>query len=383
MAQKRSKRQQSKQKARERHNRKNKKVLAERREAKMMDRTVRQFAPLPEFRVDTSDSDDDIAQMLRSSVEKLDRVYPRVLSEELIALMAHHVKHGWTDLINEHAASIPDMTRDKIELGMTQLFERTIGNEIIKHAPEHLIRRVLPISSFTMEPGENHWDLRCRSLQSVKTRHGRLFHSPHCPTVEWDGKERRVVLTRHALEQLADRILPSWRTNYIGQIYVFGFLYECVYFETISLTSGQPAIVVYNSCLRAGETVRNYMRDLLKVKTDVDLSNTYYKVGYWPMTVDDDLAVALTFLTPGYWHTPERQTVGVSKGAKLSMVRDIEMACDDGINVMGMVNCERTMMAVKWFHNHGVPQLKKIEQVVFRDMAGPYRGLDLSFSEPS
>jgi len=383
MARKRSKKQQRKQKARERRVRKDRKVLSIRREIKTAEKHVRRVAPLPEFRIYTTESTEDIAALVRAGVEGLDRTYTRTLDETTLSLMSAHVADGWTDLVNEQAAYITDMTRGDIEQSLKIMFEKGLGSGIMRNAPENLIRRAFPSSCFTMEPGERHWDIRCRSLRAIKTAHGRLYQSPHRPEVEWGGKGRQVAFTTHALTQLADRILPSWnKALYIGQVYVFGFLYECVYFEVITLENGQPALVVYNACLRSGAELRDYMRDLLKFKTDRELADYYYKVGYLPLVFDDDLAIAKTFLTPGYWHTPERRTISTAKGAKLTLARDIEQACDDGINIMSVLTCKRTQAAVKWFHNHGVPQAKKIDQEVFRDMAGPYSSLETTLRGP-
>lgn len=372
MVRKRSKKQLQKQKARERFNRKNRRTLSAKREEKAAERKIRQVAPLPEFHIDTSESTGSIDELVEAGIEGLKKTYVKILDEDTLALMAGQAASGWTDMINEHAAYITDMTREQIEHGMIGMCEKDFGNAIIRNAPENLIRRVLPVSCFTMRPDDRSWVIRCRSLKSIRTRHGCLYQSPHRPEISWEGTSRQIVFTRHALDQLADRILPSWKKHYIGQAYVFGFLYECVYFDVVALSSGQPAAVVYNACLRAGSSLREYMRNLLKVDSDRGLVNHYYKVGYCPLILDEDLAISKTFLTPGYWHTPERQTVGLSKGAKIAQVRDIEMACDDGINIMSVSTCSRTRAAVKWFHHHGVPQVKKIDGEVFRDMAGPY-----------
>jgi len=380
MSKQRSKKQLKKQKDRERNVRKNRKDLSAKREAKALDRQIRKVAPLPEFRIDDSESTENIAELVSAGVDGLGRVYPQILDEDILALMVGHQKNGWTDLVNEHAAHVKDMTRGEVERGMTHFFEKAFGDGILRYAPPNLLRRYLPSSCFTLRPGERHWDIRCRSLRQVKTDDGYLYQSPHEPAVEWAGETKRVAFTRHALTQLADRILPSWRAHYIGQAYVFGFLYECVYFEVIQLQSGQPALVVYNSCLRAGSHLREYMRGLLKLKSDKEMVKHYYKVGYLPLTFEADMAVAKTFLTPGYWHTPERKTVFASKGAKVT-IRDIEQACDDGINIMSVSTCERTKAAVRWFHTHGAPQAKKIEQEVFRDMAGPYSFLGAIIDE--
>jgi hypothetical protein len=207
-------------------------------------------------------------------------------------------------------------------------------------------------------------------MDTISTAHGMVFQSPHRPTIEISGKSRRVVFTRHAVLQLADRIVPDWKLHYLAQLYVFGFFYECVYFEEATLYSGQPAIVIYNSCLRAGEALRKFMRELLDVKTDNELKDHYYVVGYCPLLFDGSLAIAKTFLTPGYRQTPERATM--KKSGRIALMRDVEMASDDGINVVTASTCEKTRAAIRWFHEHGVEQVKKLDHEVFRDMSGPF-----------
>jgi len=376
MGRRQSKKQKKKQKARERRNHKDRSSISARREAKWSEQRIRKLAPLPEFRIDATGAVKDIVDLVETGVAGLDQVYVRTLDRDTISLMGAHVSDGWTDLVNGSAASVKDMTRGESEQALSNLFEIELGNGIIRNAPENLVRRAMPSSCFTMSPGEHHWDVNCRSLMSIKTASGRFYQSPHKPEIVWNKEDpRSVVFTHHALKQLADRILPSWKGHYVGQAYVFGFFYECVYFEVISLQTGQPALVVYNACLRSGRYLRDYMRELLGLKSNSELAQYYYKVGYLPLVMDDDLAIAKTFLTPGYRHTPERRAMLTSKSSKRALLRDVEQACDEGINIMSVTTSEITRTAVKWFHNHGVPQAKKITCEVFRDMAGPYSRL--------
>jgi hypothetical protein len=387
----RTKKQLQKAKAREKRIKKNRQELSARRKARAVEKRIRELAPLPEFRIDASEATSDIVAMVNAGISELDSCYTKIFEEDVIVFMGNHVRNGWTDMVNSCAASIEDMTREEVERGLVHMLDSTLGNGILRCAPGHLVRRALPVSCYTLQPAERHWDIRCRSLRSLKTKHGCLYQSPHQPTIQLNDQPLQVSFTRHALTQLADRITPKWEHYYIGQVYVFGFLYECVYFETTILSTGQPAFVVYNSCLRTGKHMKECMRELLKAKTDKELARYYYKVGYCPINKEGELAVAKTFLTPGYWQTPERQTIprGRQRGKNASLLRDIEQACDEGINTISVASCERTRNAVKWFHNHGVPQVKKIEQEVFRDAAGPYSFLsaipeDLpSPSEPS
>jgi hypothetical protein len=310
-------------------------------------------------------------------VKGLEKCYPQVLTEEALTLMGVHTRIGWTKLLDATDSWEDDESpREEVEKDIHQMFELELGTGIIRNAPANLIRRALPMSSFTLSPAEKHWIVRCRSLRRLKTGHGTLYHSPHKPTVTIDGNPLKIAFTRHGLAQLADRIAPGWNSHYIGQNYVFGFLYECVYFETTRLLNGQPAFVVYNSCLRIGEHIRNKMMALTGVKTNDELAPFYYKVGYCPLVIDKDLAIAKTFLTPGYWQTPERKTLSGRHTAKFRRTaRDIEQASDEGINTMNISTCNRTWAAVRWFHDHGVPQAKKIKTEVFRGLSGPYAEL--------
>ena len=128
MSRKQSKKQLRKQKARERRNRKDRKTLSTKREAKWAERRIRRMSPLPEFRIDTSESTDDIANLVRAGVEAFDRCYVRDLDEDTLSLMSAHVSAGWTDLVNEHAAYITDMTRGEIERSMVHMFEKALGD---------------------------------------------------------------------------------------------------------------------------------------------------------------------------------------------------------------------------------------------------------------
>jgi|3_EtaG_2_1085321.scaffolds.fasta_scaffold07396_2 hypothetical protein len=375
MSRRPSKKREKKHKKREQLVRKNRRALSTRRELKTRDRLIRHHAPLPEFRVDASESGEDIKAMVESAINRFNGNYTRFLDDDTLVLMAIHVAKGWTSLIDQQAARITDMTREDIESAILQLFEQELGNRIIQNAPRNLIRRSLPTSCFTLSPGEHHWIVRCRSLRADKTEHGGVYQSPHRPTVQLNGKDHEVVFTRHALQQLSSRMLPDWSISYIGQAYVFGFFYECVYFEVERLNNGDNALVVYNSCLRAGERLRHFMCELLNVDDQGELANHYYKVGYCPIVVDSGLAIAKTFLTPGYWQTPERLALS-GRRMTLIMRQDIELACDDGINISSICSCEKTRTALKWFHNHGVPQAKRIDREVFKGLAGPYACLD-------
>ncbi|MGD9726951.1 MAG: hypothetical protein AB7L09_00635 [Nitrospira sp.] len=370
MSQNTSKRRLQKRKEREQRNRKNKHLLAERRRVRDRTRQLQLFAPFPRFEVDAADASGDIALLVKNGIDAFERNYVSTLESDTLAVLHEQHESGWTDFINRVAGEITDMTREQIDRSFGQLAELDLGGQILNNSPENLRRRVLPTSSFTLKPCENHWAIRCRSLTEVRSDCGLVYGSPHQPVIRFDGTERRIVFSRHALLQLGERILPHWDRHYIGQLYVFGFFYECVHFGRTKLSNGQYALVVYNACLRAGTALRAFMRELMGFTSDKELANHYYIVGYCPVTFSGDLAVAKTFLTPGYWQTPERKTLG--RITDVSSLQTIEQACDEGINIVSASTAESTRDALRWFHTHGVPQIKRIEKPVFRGMDGPH-----------
>jgi hypothetical protein len=371
MSNNRSKKRKKKQKTREKRVQKNRSRISTRRNVKTRDRIIRKHIPLPKFQIDTSDSTKDMLNMVKLGIAEFDKVYTRNIDYDTLALMYTHVSKGWTTLIDDQASHIPDISRKDIEMTITQHFEQVIGNGIIQNAPDNLIRRALSTGCYTLQPTEHGWNIKCRSLVSNKTRHGNVYQSPHYPKIMLHDQSREVVFTKHAIQQLATRMISNWNKSYIGQAYVFGFFYECVYFEVTKLNNGETALVIYNSCLRGGDLLREFMSGILNIDNEEELATYYYKIGYCPIFSDNRFVIAKTFLTPGYWQTPERDLLS-KKTVPIQLRRDIELACDDGINLQSVCTCEKTRAAIKWFHNHGLPQVKKIDHEVFRELIGPY-----------
>lgn len=370
MARKQNKKKQQKRKDRERRNRKNRKALTLKRLIKSRNRLVRREAPLPEFKIITDPLTRDVEDLVSASIEKLKTIYTSMDDAVLSILHGQH-RLGWEGLVDEHAADIPEVSREEAERSLIRIAELHLGTAILRAAPDHLKRRALPTGCFSMIPDDREWVIECRSMIELrKNGHGRIYQSPYKPTLTFDGEDLKVVFTPHAALQLADRLIPHWSEVYIAHLYVFGFFYECTHFEPTRLRGGQPAMRVYNSCLRAGRAFREFMMELTGVGSIEGLKDYYYVVGYCPLVIDEGMAIAKTFLTPGYRQTPERRTL--RKSGRLALMRDIEMASDDGINVDSVTRFERARAAVRWFHDNGVEQVKRIEHEVFREMSGPH-----------
>jgi len=372
MGQKNSKKCSKKRKDRERRIHKNRRVISEKRMVRELERRILKVSPFPKFEIESSDgSTNDIQHLVEEGIKAFEPYYAKTVDNDVLGILAEQHQDSWAAFINRAAGDITDLTRCQVDRSYAQLVENELGTKILQHSPKNLQRRVLPTSSFSLRPSDRSWIIRCRSLVETRSDIGLLYQSPHHPSIRIDGKRRKVAFSKHAIVQLADRILPKWANHYIGQLYVFGFFYECVHFGKAKLSNGQHAFVVYNSCLRAGSALRKFIQELMGFASEKDLLNHYYVVGYCPVIIDGDIAVAKTFLTPGYWQTPERKTLELAV-SPLELLQDIEQASDEGINLASVATSERTKAAIRWFHSHGVPQVKKIEREVFKDMDGPY-----------
>lgn len=369
MSKRQNKHKQRKQKQRERNKRKNRQAIGDRIRSKRIDAEIRRKFPLPKFNVvDTDGRSADTKLMVEKGLEKFSRYYPRHLDEYTLDMLYYQRKYGWEGLVDKtyelNEKTGEPFTRDEIAHGTEQDVSINLGRGILMNSPGNLIRRNMPTSCFWLTPGDRDWQINCASLITKNSSAGRVYQSPHKPTINLDGEDHYVVFSRHALFQLAGRTGPveEWRNSYVAQLHVFGFFYDCVYFEEVQLRNKNRAIVIFSPCLRAGDPVRRFFRDLMGFESESQLENHYCVIGYCPLTLDGNRAIAKTFLTPGYLQTPERGTIKTS--GRVELMRDVEQACDEGVSPFK--DDEKVEKAIRWFHENGVPQVRKIDREVFR-----------------
>lgn len=192
-----------------------------------------------------------------------------------------------------------------------------------------------------------------------------------------DKQKRLVAFSEHALERICERTVYDWRT-YAGQGDAFAFLDNCVYFEDCTNVRGEPSFVVYNSCVPHFHSW-NYVEHVLgKPKPTagdafgdiVEATNRtrfYYRVGYCPVTIHDDLALATTLLFPGMSRqrgTPEGRLIDCS-GLSAAEVARKKAQVESQLSMKALSD-GGDFRLVKWFHDNGVPQVVSMDQQVFK-----------------
>lgn len=106
-----------------------------------------------------------------------------------------------------------------------------------------------------------------------------------------------------------------------------------------------------------------YVLDFLEVETiDLTKGDFYYRLGYCPVVVENEFAIAKTLLFPGYTGTPEFKLINESDLPRRQKERFLELSTsNDASNVVYDGDSD----LIKWFHKNGVPQVIQTRRKIF------------------
>jgi hypothetical protein len=99
---------------------------------------------------------------------------------------------------------------------------------------------------------------------------------------------------------------------------------------------------------------RRYVEEVLG-QYDPAKGKPYYRVGYCPVVLDGEFAVATSFLPPGFKKTPEYEAIGRAELSAAERQRLRDMVTHD-LALVRLKDCN-DFSAVRCFHNNGVPQI--------------------------
>jgi hypothetical protein len=147
---------------------------------------------------------------------------------------------------------------------------------------------------------------------------------------------------------------------YLGAGSAFTLINDCVYFEDCTAAFGEPCFSFYNVCAEGYLSILYAQEVLGEPVTD---GQRYYRVGYCPAVLEGRFAKAKTLLPPGMHGTPEHQLIMRSALPGAARREMVEAA---GRLTWGALGASRDFSLVRWFYDHGVPQVVRIEREVFR-----------------
>lgn len=203
------------------------------------------------------------------------------------------------------------------------------------------------------------------ALREDKTKGGIVYYSRKFPTVTSDGIKLIVGFSRHAIDQLCKRVVHDMM-SYYGAGDAFAYVSNCIYYELLDVYPNglkRPVIAIYNICLK-GAFEGLYVRQVLG-QEHFQGRKFYHRLGYCPVDITDNgYAKAITFLTPGMRGTPEFELISTSD-ISTSQKRQLNRLVAESGTTKGELIANQNFTALKWFHEHGIPQVVEFEHSVF------------------
>jgi hypothetical protein len=354
-----------KRKRRERDNKRQK--LRDKERRLEVQRRQRYKSLYPEFHFDTVSAHPDFTRAVKQSVATInfeDRsVFPR-WEADLYRLL----KVEGTPALREAFLTLK-LACDANERADGQLAELhfvfNLGQIVLDRIPKDIRDRHLPMSDVMVTPKRNYIQVICRSLCREKGDGGTIYYSRRKPTLDIDGDPKIVAFSKHAIDQTSKRINPNSTTSYGALGDIFSFFDQCTYFERTTLHRDQLGFSFFDRCT-AGSVTHWYVKEVLGTENlDLRQGRPYYRVGYCPAVVEGDFVKAMTLLLPGYANTPECSAIWDHANTRTEREELLARSKDW---TPRMLYETHDFSLLKWFHDHGVPQVVHLNGKVYDDM---------------
>lgn len=236
---------------------------------------------------------------------------------------------------------------------------------------------LFPMNDFSVRFVGNLIELRFSSLVPVRSGNAMCFSSrlrPQ-PQVEFYGRRYRVVFSKHIWDcttednRRIERINTGFWLRYDAASDAHAILANTRYFDPIKLRESSvgplgPGIGLWDQCVFDMSDLAPIVSlhlckywPILKEEIPQVLGQNkpFYRLGYCPLVLLDDseLAIAKTFLRPGFEGTPEREAIEKADIPKNLRSALLASAREDFIGP-SILRPDGKMLL--WCHKNGVPQ---------------------------
>jgi hypothetical protein len=240
------------------------------------------------------------------------------------------------------------------------------GRWLFERLPERFKAGALMRYFFYVAFDEHAFVVRFRFMDTAQSPGGTVYLPPGRPRVDLAGHSWQLAFHGHALERLCERVRATPQTTYFQYSLLWTMLTKNLWvFDAITLNNGQQGVRVLLRMDPSKEVSRwydVYVQQLLGWATRRSTSPKLAVVlGYLPVEVNGRYARAVTFLFPGFRNTPEHKLID-QLPPSAPMRRRIE-AISRHANFHSLFY-RKTVEAIKWFHDNGVPQVFPWENMV-------------------
>jgi hypothetical protein len=275
-------------------------------------------------------------------------------------VLRYHRMYGRKQLYRQSRTGVHLLTREDAlkETYFVLGYDLTmvLGNALMHTLGDTAARSWFPAHNFTVDlRGDRGFQVHCESLEAYTGAEGLPYYASNkAPTVLVRGRRRRLGFAPHALDRLGERAAYSRSYASLGD--VFGFVENSHYYTSALLHGSQDAVGLFETCA-PGFFSSIYAQRILGVLEAQ--ANYVYRVGYAPLADDGDFVVAKTVLPPGYHGTPEYHALRRTSFAP--GVQD-DLLARSSEQSYAMLCQSRDFTLLRWYHQHGIPQIYRRDQ---------------------
>ena len=323
----------------------------------------------PEFVFDESEADPEFASIIKEAVRQFrfselpafDQIAFKDMKESGAAYALSIIRLAMNESQNDGVAT-PYATHGDF------LWQLTLGEIIFSKVPESDRENFLPMNNVRFIYQGKNILVKFYSMFTRKHKGGTLYFSRRNTEIDFDGKKYIVAFSKEAIKRIGERTIHA-PFSYRGVGEFFAFIDLCMHYEPCTLPAGNPAFTFFDYCIERTWSFSYVKNILVSNNLDPTLGQYYYRVGYCPTElVDERFALATTLLFPGFGKTPEFKSLRNSRISDSEKQR-LETLAKQG--EMKQLQETRDFSALRWFHEHGVPQVIQTQKKMFHTYGDP------------
>lgn len=318
-----------------------------------------QLVDKPKWYIKQCDADDEFVELVTDALTAVDFSCKAQFMPVVVSWLRTHKRFGW-DRVLDRLAKMNGTSDEKLATQMK--VSGAVGEAVFGLIGKERLREFVPYNDVEFRPKGNGFEVVFRRLQKEKVDGQWVYPSGVGARIGYKDGTYTVAFSRHSIERLGERLCFTDPYDYDTAGYWFGQVHGRSGFEPCSLPDGTQAFTFFSECLGPLAYGWQYVVEVLG--NNIEPDGTYhYRVGYCPVRVVGDYAMAKTLLCPGFAGTPEHALV---ENSDLSRERKKRMKADLDNLTASKLATTGDFALIRWFHENGVPQIRRFNHSLHR-----------------